>query len=112
MDFTYIDDLLQGIVLAIVHPNAHNQTFNLTYGSARSLNQMADILRQEIPGIEIKHNPRDALMPERGTLSIDKAKKLIGYQPAFPLERGFCQYINWYKDLAARAPQFFRPNSR
>ena len=36
-------------------------------------------------------------MPERGTLDISKAKKLLGYSPNFPIEKGFTSYINWYK---------------
>ena len=107
LDFTYIGDLVQGVVRCISNPAARNQTFNLTYGSARSLNQMADIMRAEFPGIEVKYNPRDALMPERGTLSVAKAKTLIGYEPAYPLERGFVEYVRWYKDLAKKNPAFF-----
>jgi nucleoside-diphosphate-sugar epimerase len=73
---------------------------------------MADIMREQFPGIEIKHNPRDALMPERGTLSIEKARRLLGYEPRYPLERGFVEYIAWYKALAADRPDFFvRRNS-
>jgi nucleoside-diphosphate-sugar epimerase len=45
---------------------------------------------------------RDALMPERGTLSIAKAKKLVGYEPRFPLEIGYRRYINWYRELFGR----------
>ena len=36
-------------------------------------------------------------MPKRGTLSINKAKKLIKYKPSFNLEKGYQRYINWYK---------------
>ena len=39
-------------------------------------------------------------MPMRGTLNINKAKKKIGFQPEFPIEKGLEQYINWYKDFA------------
>jgi len=109
LDFTYVGDLVQGLVLCIAHPEAHNQTFNLTYGSARSLNQMVEIMRSEFPGIEIKYQPRDSLMPERGTLSVDKARRLLGYEPSYPLERGFVEYVAWYKELARGNPQFFEP---
>lgn len=109
LDFTYINDLVQGLVLCIAHPAAENQIFNLTYGGARSLNQMIDIMRREFPGIDVKYNPRDALMPERGTLSIEKARRLLGYEPQFPLEKGFVDYIAWYKDLAKCNPKFFAP---
>jgi nucleoside-diphosphate-sugar epimerase len=100
LDFTYISDLVQGIALCIARPEAINQTFNLTYGSARSINQMAAILREHFPGVNIATNPRDVLMPERGTLSIEKARRLLGYEPQFPLERGYPQYIEWYKRVA------------
>ena len=108
LDFTYIEDLVQGVVLCIAKEAARNETFNLTYGGARSLNQMASITRDEFPSIEIEHQPRDQLMPERGTLSVDKAKRLLGYEPAFPLEKGFLRYIAWYKDLRARHPGYFK----
>ncbi len=108
LDFTYIGDLVQGLTLCIKRPEAHNQIFNLTYGGARSLNQMAEIMRAEFPGIEIKYNPRDALMPERGTLSVEKARTLLDYAPGYPLERGFVEYIAWYKELARQHPQFFQ----
>jgi nucleoside-diphosphate-sugar epimerase len=68
---------------------------------------MADILRQHFPGIDLVHHPRDRLMPERGTLCVDKARKLLGYDPQFPLERGYVSYINWYKELVARQPELF-----
>ena len=38
-------------------------------------------------------------MPERGTLDISKAKKILGYNPNFPIEKGFKNYINWYKNF-------------
>ena len=36
-------------------------------------------------------------MPKRGTLSNQKAKKLIKYKPSWPINKGYKQYINWYK---------------
>lgn len=107
LDFTYIEDLIQGLLLCISKEAAKNQIFNLTYGSARTLNNMADIVRNHFPGIEVIHNDRDNLMPERGTLCIDKAKELLSYQPAFPLEEGYVKYIRWYQDLAVENPKLF-----
>ena len=107
LDFTYIEDLVQGLLRSIALPAARNQTFNLTYGSARTLNQMIDLMKQAFPNIEVVHNPRDGLMPERGTLSVDKAKRLIGYEPQYPLEKGFPRYIEWYKQMAAGHPGYF-----
>lgn len=108
LDFTYIGDLVQAVRLCIEKPEARNQVFNTTYGGARSLNQMIEIMRTRFPGIEVKYQPRDGLMPERGTLSVDKARRLLGYAPQSPLESGFLRYIDWYKGLADRHPEYFK----
>lgn len=109
LDFTYIADLVQGLIRCMVKPEARNQIFNLTFGGARSLNQMIAIMRDNFPGIEVEYQPRDALMPERGTLSIEKAKRLLGYQPENPLEVGFVKYIEWYKQIAHSNRNRFKP---
>ena len=108
LDFTYIGDLVQAVRLCIEKPEARNQIFNTTYGGARSLNQMIDIMRTRFPNIEVKYQSRDGLMPERGTLSVDKARRLLGYAPQSPLESGFLRYIDWYKGLADRHPEYFK----
>lgn len=99
LDFTYIGDLVSGIVCVLEHENARNQTFNLTYGQSRSTAEMAEILRQHFPEAKIKYLPKDRLTPSRGTLSVDKARRLIGYEPKCPLEKGFVDYIGWYKSI-------------
>jgi len=108
LDFTYIGDLMQGITLCIEKPEARGQIFNITYGGARTLNQMIEIMRANFPGIQVNYQPRDSLMPERGTLSVEKARRMLGYEPRFPLEKGFVRYIDWYKGLAKRHPRFFK----
>lgn len=107
LDFTYIGDFVQGVVRVLNSPASRNQTFNITYGEGRQINELAELVRQHFPSISIQHNPRDALMPERGTLRVDKARELLGYKPAFPIERGFGRYIEWYKQLAAANPRLF-----
>lgn len=103
LDFTYIDDLVDGIALVIGHPAAGNEVFNLTYGSSRSIADLVGIVRARFPGVEVEHIARDGLMPVRGTLSIEKARRLLGYQPAHALELGFTKYIDWYEELVGRA---------
>jgi len=107
LDFTYIDDVVQGIILSMTKPEGINQIFNITFGDARQLNQLAQLVMDHFPGIKLRHNPRDSLMPERGTLSIAKARKLLGYEPQHPVEEGFVRYIEWYKDFAMRNPSLF-----
>ena len=107
LDFTYIEDLVQGVILSITNKNSLGEIFNITYGSARKINQLAQIVIDNFEGVELKYNPRDSLMPERGTLSIKKAQELLGYNPTYPIEKGFLNYIKWYKNFAKQNPNFF-----
>lgn len=110
LDFTYIGDLADGITKVLQTDKSINQIFNLTYGSSRSISEMADILSEHFPGIKISYLPKDNLMPDRGTLSIEKARKLLGYEPQYPLDKGFVEYIQWYKSAweSLAAPAGYR----
>jgi|TARA_B110000037_G_scaffold214511_1_gene270514 nucleoside-diphosphate-sugar epimerase len=97
LDFTYIEDLVSGLKLCCENKNSINQTFNLTYGSAKKISELIDILKSEFPKTKINFKEREKFMPERGTLSIKKAKDLLGYEPKNPIETGYIKYIQWYK---------------
>lgn len=110
LDFTYIEDLIQGVILTIQKKEAINEVFNITYGGARKLNQLAEIVQAEFPSIDISYKIRDGLMPERGTLDIGKARSLLGYEPKYPIEKGFVKYIQWYKTFLEKNPLTFKVN--
>jgi nucleoside-diphosphate-sugar epimerase len=97
LDFTYVLDLVQGLVRVLENDASHNQIFNLTYGQGRSVADLASLVRAHFPGVGVRFEPKDRLTPERGTLVIDKAKSLLGYNPEYPIEKGFVRYIEWYK---------------
>ncbi|MGL1862867.1 MAG: NAD(P)-dependent oxidoreductase [Pseudodesulfovibrio sp.] len=99
LDFTCIHDMVDGLIKAVSNKGALNEVFNLTYGEARSLKNMADIIQEHFPDVSINYVPKDKLMPDRGTLSVEKAGRCFGYKPQWPLERGFPEYIKWYKEL-------------
>jgi nucleoside-diphosphate-sugar epimerase len=108
LDFTYVGDLTQGVARVLEHDRARNEVFNLTYGGSRSIAEMLEIVKSRFPDITVEHQESDRLVPERGTLSIDKARELIGYDPEFPLERGFATYVDWYRDQADDHPALFK----
>lgn len=103
LDFTYVEDVVQGVLLALQRPQPVNTALNMTFGHARSLRELTEILAGHFPDLTACFGPRDPLMPRRGTLCIQKARELIGYQPQFPLETGFERYVNWYKELTHAA---------
>ena len=99
LDFTYIDDLIQGIVLCCENKKAKNETFNITYGNARKINDLLAVLKSQFKDIKVNYAAKEKFVPERGTLNIDKAKKLLGYNPSFSIDSGYKRYIEWYKNF-------------
>jgi nucleoside-diphosphate-sugar epimerase len=102
LDFTYIDDLVSGIQLVLAEPAARNEVFNLTYGEARSMNDLVATLQEHFPDVDVVRVPRDELTPFRGTLSVDKARALLGYAPQYPIARGIPAYVEWYREALQR----------
>ena len=99
LDFTFIEDLVAGVALAVENPAAINQTFNMTYGSSRSIQELLEIIKLHFGDVKAERVERDMLMPMRGTLNVDKAHELLGYAPNNPLEVGIEKYITWYREL-------------
>lgn len=96
LDFTYVDDLANGFISGITHPKAKNQTFNVTTGDSRSTKEYAEIVKRVLPKTKIDIiESTDMVRPKRGTLGIEKAKKLLGYKPKFSLETGIPAYIEF-----------------
>jgi nucleoside-diphosphate-sugar epimerase len=101
LDFTFVRDLVDGLILTMRHPGARDQIFNMTFGCSRSLADLLEIVREEFPLLEVERMERDRLMPRRGTLSVDRAREIIGYTPRWPIEAGMPEYIDWYRRLTA-----------
>ncbi len=96
IDFTYIDDVVDGVIRCIEHEGGRNEVFNMTGGQARTLRDMVTLVQDHFPEIEVEYVERDALRPFRGTLSMDKARDLIGHVPKVGLEDGLQRYVDWY----------------
>ena len=75
------------------------ETFNLTYGKAHSINHMLEILSKSFKKVKITYSQKDKFTPNRGTLSVDKAREMLGYAPKYHLDLGYTKYINWYKQF-------------
>ena len=96
LDFTHVDDLVEGIVKTLIHHEGKSKTFNLTFGNARSISDLAKIIKEIIPKVEIREAPEAKLKPKRGTLQIDRAEKLLNFKPKKPLEIGYAEFCEWY----------------
>ena len=98
LDFTYIRDIAAGFILAATHPKAIGETFNITCGQSRTLLEFVEILKTHFPQLEYEVTARDAFRPRRATLSIEKAHRLMGYAPQFPLEKGVADYVAFNRE--------------
>lgn len=94
LDFTYVDDTAQGIYRVATEPAARGEVFNITRGEARSLKDAVEVIRGEIPDVQVTFGEAPAYMPKRGTLDVGKARKLVGYKPEFDLTAGIQRYVD------------------
>jgi nucleoside-diphosphate-sugar epimerase len=100
IDFTHIDDLVNGLQLALLRPEARNQIFNMTHGAAAPVSEVVTLLQGLIPNVIVQYQERDALTPERGTLDISKARDLLDYYPKTSVREGVPSYVDWYKSFS------------
>ncbi len=104
-DFTYIDNVIQMNELAIRSNNkeAVNTVYNTAYGEQTTLNEMVTLLKQylseydtKIADVPIIYGTNRAGDIPHSLASIDKAKKLLGYQPKYSFKAGLKEAAKWY----------------
>ena len=104
-DFTYIENVIQANELAATtaNPESENTVFNVAFGESNSLNDLTTELvaylskfDPEIANVNIEYGP-ERLGDIRDSLaSIDKAKRILGYNPQFNVHQGLKEAIDWY----------------
>lgn len=106
LDFTYVDDCVEGIVsgVKLLHERRDaNHTINLAYGQGHTLVQMAQLIGQALD-----RTPRITIEPSRVgevthyVANIGKARALLGYDPKTPLALGIERTIEWSTRTAGR----------
>ena len=104
LDFTHISDLVDGMVRALaMRPEKGDTTYNLTFGNARTIAELAAIVKSVIPEAILEERPAALEKPIRGTLSTDRAQRTLGFVPKQTLEIGYRRYCEWYVENWERA---------
>jgi nucleoside-diphosphate-sugar epimerase len=93
LDFTWVRDLARGLADAALSADAIGETFNLTAGCARSLDDAIRAVRAHGHAVAVRHRPATTLRPRRGTLDIARARSVLGYRPSCSLEDGLAAYL-------------------
>jgi len=97
LDFSYVTEVAEGIVLASMSNAAENETFNMTAQQPKYISEAAHTMINIVGGGRIKICDRNPSMPSRGYLMIGKAIELLGYNPTISIEEGFKLYYDWAK---------------
>jgi UDP-glucose 4-epimerase len=100
----YVDDMVEALLLALEHPNAIGQSFNV--GNARSAVTIFDLaLRiKRMTGLErdLVFQPLSYTDVELRIPNVDKARELLGFEAKVELDEGLERTIAWYREHAVR----------
>ncbi|WP_264553413.1 SDR family oxidoreductase [Flavobacterium sp. N2038] len=104
-DFTYIDNVIQMNELALKcqKSEAVNAVYNTAFGDRNTLNDLVQYLKEylsefdsKIADVQIIYGDTRIGDIPHSLASIDKAKKILGYNPKYSLKEGLKEAVNWY----------------
>jgi len=104
-DLTFVDDTVNGIILADEEPKAVGDTFNIGQGKEISIKNLARIMIKkysEVTGkkldLKLKYSASRPGDVKRHLADITHARKILGYKPNVKLEDGIFEYLKWKID--------------
>lgn len=98
-DFTYMEDVVEGTVLAAFSDQGINQTFNIGTGHGSTINEVAFLLAK-IKGKEVAMHYEERRKWDQTfyrLADINKARNLLGYEPKYSLYEGLKLTLDWYE---------------
>ena len=97
-DYTYVDDIVDGIISAINYNDTPYEIINLGGGAPVSLNQMIETIEKVLnKKATIEHLPMQLGDVNKTAADITKAKKLLNYNPKTSFKEGVIKFIEWEK---------------
>ena len=104
-DFTYVANVVDGVLRACEAPNASGEIINVATGGRISLNRLFYAMRNLVGGTlePLYAEPRMGDVRD-SQADIHKAKALLGYEPVVSFEDGLAQTIAWYRSARATSP--------
>ena len=99
-DYTYIDDIIDGVVKSIKYLENHGKTYeivNLGESEVVTLNEMVSTIENTLGQKALKKNlpmqPGDVL---KTNADIQKARSLLGYDPTTNFQNGIKKFVEWF----------------
>ncbi len=97
-DYTFITDAVEATILSAVHPMAYGDVFNVGTGVEVSVNKLAELIGQHVPGSTVTHVPeRDIDNIRRRVIDIEKIHQRLGWVPKVGIQKGIQLTMDWYK---------------
>ncbi|QHE50926.1 NAD-dependent epimerase/dehydratase family protein [Pontibacillus sp. HMF3514] len=93
-DYTYIDDIVDGVNAVLEHQH-ENETFNIGYGEPISMERLLENFRRHYPNMNVIQKPwrtGDVVMTWS---DISKANTMLSYKPKIKIEEGINKMIHW-----------------
>ena len=103
LDFTYVDDVVEGIKMVTLSSASENETFNITRGRSKTLNEVVEVIKTYYPSTEVEYLEGETFRPKRGALDITKAKELLSFLPKYDLEKGVKMYSKFLERALDKA---------
>jgi UDP-glucose 4-epimerase len=98
---THIDDIAEGIVTGMSHPAAENEDFNISASDELTVKEIAQIVWEtcgEPPEqFELEHLPSFKVDVQRRWPSVEKAKRLIGFEAQISPREGIARTVEWLR---------------
>ena len=99
-DFTYVDDVVEGTLLAAFSPKAEGQVYNVGTGRETTVNQLARLIL-EITGAGVEPvwiDRRDIDNIRRRVVNIEKIRRELRWAPSVTIEQGLRRTYQWLTD--------------
>lgn len=97
-DYTYIDDIVQGVLGAMSYEGETFDIFNLGENETTTLSSLIAMIEKAVGRQAIiEHLPEQAGDMPLTCADISKARRLLGYQPTTPLSAGIPKFVEWYQ---------------
>ena len=98
-DFTYVANVVDGVLRAAETPGVGGEVFNVATSSRVSLNELLAVLKKIIDsGAQPIYRPGRAGDVRHSQADITKAQQMLGYQPKVGLEEGLRETVAWYRN--------------
>ena len=97
-DYTYIDDIVKGVVKAIEYSQSDFEIINLGNNFSISLSELIQGI-EKVTGIKavIQQLPEQPGDVPKTYADITNAKRLLGFNPAIELKEGLAKFYDWFR---------------